>query len=312
MSNFIDDYRKRNLKVREIRNQYKMGLHPLLVNPDAPTAPGNNRYAQQKSSLYSPMKDIGGNSDKIDISSEDSKTAKESSPTHSEEKSSSKQSDSLQNEEVKTNASNKRYYFDDFEYNDSLNDWFCKPLLDDEDWISSDEESDEENKNNSAKANRGKIGVEMKEDEHKLAVDLMEDDADIREYCDSSEDEEEKGAINPEKVNWMKYIFNKFIKPDDQFYQTINRPEVIGSILNIILSESSDEAIQGDLIDLVGAERFEMIVELINKRKYIQEYWTSISHDISKEKKNQNTGHNPYQYSTGVTVTYKDAKKKGK
>eukprot|EP00345_Euplotes_harpa_P008515 CAMPEP_0168343348 /NCGR_PEP_ID=MMETSP0213-20121227/16025_1 /TAXON_ID=151035 /ORGANISM="Euplotes harpa, Strain FSP1.4" /LENGTH=62 /DNA_ID=CAMNT_0008350597 /DNA_START=22 /DNA_END=206 /DNA_ORIENTATION=+ len=41
MSNSIDEYRKRNLKVREIRNQYKMGLHPLLVNPDAPYVQGN-------------------------------------------------------------------------------------------------------------------------------------------------------------------------------------------------------------------------------------------------------------------------------
>ena len=130
---------------------------------------------------------------------------------------------------------------------------------------------------------------------------------------DSSDEEEEKGAINPEKVNWMKYIFNKYIMPDDQFYQTINRPEVIGSILNIILSDNSDEAIQGDLIDLVGAERFEMIVELISKRKYIQDYCNTISQEISKDKKKQNTGHNPYQFSTGVTVTYKDQnKKKGK
>lgn len=36
MSNIIEELRKRNMKVREIRNQYKLGLHPFLVDPDAP------------------------------------------------------------------------------------------------------------------------------------------------------------------------------------------------------------------------------------------------------------------------------------
>lgn len=128
----------------------------------------------------------------------------------------------------------------------------------------------------------------------------------------NSSDEEEKG-VNPEKVNWMKYIFRKHVKPDDQFYQTLNRPEVTSAVLELLLSNKTDEEIQGDLMDLLGSERFEMLIDLIGKRKYIQDYCDSLAKSILNDKRKQNTGHNPHQYSVGVSVSFGDSKgKKGK
>jgi superfamily II RNA helicase len=73
--------------------------------------------------------------------------------------------------------------------------------------------------------------------------------------------------------------------------------------------------ILGSVTELNGKsiDPIELCMELLSKREYIKEYCSTLSNSITRKRKNQSTGHNPYQYSVGVSVTYTDGKgKKGK
>jgi len=286
MSNILDEMRKRNMKMREIHNQYKLGIHPFLINPDAP--------------IVRPPKDSREDSDIMGYNTEDAKSLKSRSPN----KGISNESD----DDAKTEVSNRRKYFEDFKYNDVLDDCYVKPFLDDEDWISSDEESEEERKN---KSHENKSASKPSDTE--ASVGLSEFSGENFKAKDGSSSEEDIQEVNPEKVNWMKYIFSQHVSKDDQFYQTVNNPTITGAVLELILSDKSDEAIQSDMLELVGFDKIEMCSDLLEKREYIQKYCSTLSNRINREKRSQNTGHNPYQFSTGVSVTYNEGKgKKGK
>lgn len=251
MSNILEEMRKRNMKVREIRNQYKLGLHPLLRDPDGPIA--------------CPPKDARGD-ERFIIGAGDSKSLNTGSPSTSEGKSFSKLGEESKDEDSKTETSGKRTYFDDFEYHDVLEDCYCKPFLDDEDWISSDEETEEENKNDRSN-NPAPKQKSFESEEAKGLEDILYD-----QPIGDESDEEQIKAVNPEKVNWLKYIFKTHIKEDDPFFETINSPGVISTVLGLLLSDSTDEIIQGDLLDNIGYDHFDMLQDLISKRQFIRDY----------------------------------------
>ena len=288
MSNNLEDLKKRNLKVREIYNKYKLGMHPFLTNPDP--------------SIYRPSEDDSS----MDLGLKDGKSANTGSPTGSESKSFNKLST---DEDAKTETSQRKRYYDDFEYNDVLDDCFCKPFLDDEDWISSSEESEEESKRNKSERLR-----QANASEDAKGLSDFSNEKDKHGLDDSSSEGEESKEVNPEKINWFKYIFKNHVKPDDEMHETLNSPTVTQTILSILLSDKGNDQIQEELFENIGFEKIDMITELISKREYIQGYCEVLSKEINREKKNQNTGHNPYQYSTGVTVTYNNNRKgkKGK
>lgn len=104
MSNIIEELRKRNMKVREIYNKYKLGMHPFLVDPDAPK-------------IHRP-KDDRDSPERVAVGSDDFRSANTGSPNGSDSKELSKISGS-KDEETKTDLSWNGKYID---YNDVLED----------------------------------------------------------------------------------------------------------------------------------------------------------------------------------------------
>jgi hypothetical protein len=193
------------MKMREIHNQYKLGLHPFLRDPDAP--------------IVKPPKEIRSDSNNMDIRSEDTKSPGKGFSKYS----------SGGDEEAKTKASNRRKYFDDFNYKDVLDDCFVKPFLDDEDWISSEEESEEEYKNSISK----KILIRS-EDEKDLSEPFSEQSIRLNEEGSSSD--EESKTVNPEKVNWLKFIINKYFGLDSQSTENgMMLMTIVSDILELLL-----------------------------------------------------------------------------
>ena len=94
-------------------------------------------------------------------------------------------------------------------------------------------------------------------------------------------------------------------------------PDVLARILDLLRGKEKSEEIQGELLDFVGFDNFEMLENLIKHREKIKEHCCSIEEKLNKEK--VQTSYKPSNFSTGanrigVGVEFRSAKqgKKGK
>ena len=252
MSNIIEEYRKRNEQIRELRNKYNLGVHPHLKNPE-----GVKVHIKGQESESDDKNDT--------LSAEEAKTFQSHSPTSIRSKGLTKKSDDDGKSEIATTKSERGKIdnmFGEFEYKDILEGGFSD--LDDG-WISSEEEdTTEESKRltttNNDSMNQSSLTGEIKSE------------AEEGKIGEDSDSQEELKQVAPEKVNWIKYIFKKYSNGTEEENAALNSSVVIKDVLNLLLSADSDEMIQDRLLDCVGAERFDMIIELIEKRKYIVNY----------------------------------------
>lgn len=79
--------------------------------------------------------------------------------------------------------------------------------------------------------------------------------------------------LEPSKVNWFKYIIDKYLKltDDDGNKTALNTADAYVNLLNILLTSKKNEEIQGELLDLVGFHNFELLEKLIERRDIIKE-----------------------------------------
>jgi hypothetical protein len=289
MSNLLEEYRKRSDLIRDLKNKYKLGLHPLLKNAD-----GVQVHYPKGHELESENKDI---------TSEETKTYQSHSPRSDKKEGFLKRSGQDSSENAKSEIAKSDNMFGEFEYQDVFEDLYCKPFMDDEDWISSDEEdtTEESKKNASYGSSHHNSGFGTESERTKTN--------DENNAGNDSDSQEELREVAPEKVNWLKYIFKKHTLKGQEDYEILNSSAVIESVLEVLLSDSVDDMIQGKLLDLIGYERFDMLIELIEKRKFIQSYCRALSYEISKEKKGQKVGPNPTSVGIGVSVIFGDRKK---
>jgi hypothetical protein len=123
--------------------------------------------------------------------------------------------------------------------------------------------------------------------------------------------------VEPSKVNWFKYILDKYLKmTDEDGNQTaLNTADAFVNLLNIILTPKKNEEIQEDLLSLVGYHNFEFLEKLIERREIIKEQCKGILEKMQVEKqgtdyrgKNMDIISGP---SSSVTIQYA-TKKSGK
>ena len=95
--------------------------------------------------------------------------------------------------------------------------------------------------------------------------------------------------IAPYKFNWFKYLLDKHLqhKDDDGNVSALHSSDSYINLLNIVISNKSNEEIQEDLLDLVGFHNFMLLEQLMNKREEIKIYCNTLSEKL-KEEKNQN------------------------
>jgi hypothetical protein len=75
--------------------------------------------------------------------------------------------------------------------------------------------------------------------------------------------------VDPSKVNWFKYIVDKYLNEDASI---LNSTDAYANLLTIVLSQKKNEEIQDELLDLVGFDNFELLSQLMEKREFIKEY----------------------------------------
>lgn len=95
--------------------------------------------------------------------------------------------------------------------------------------------------------------------------------------------------IEPSKVNWFKYIIEKYLQvPDDGSPQLLNSTDAYANLLNIILSAKKNDDISEDLLDLVGFHNFELLQQLLEKREFIKDYCKICEETLKKERQSDN------------------------
>ena len=109
---------------------------------------------------------------------------------------------------------------------------------------------------------------------------------DKRQQEESEEEELDLSEVEPSKVNWFKYILDKYLKmTDEDGNQTaLNTADAFVSLLNIILTSKKNEEIQEDLLSLVGYHNFEFLEKLIERREIIKEQCKGILEKMQVEK----------------------------
>ena len=67
--------------------------------------------------------------------------------------------------------------------------------------------------------------------------------------------------IEPNKVNWFKYIIDRFmkLKDEDGNPSALNNADAYVNLLNILVANKKSEEIQNELLDLVGYHNFEFL-----------------------------------------------------
>ena len=66
--------------------------------------------------------------------------------------------------------------------------------------------------------------------------------------------------IEPSKVNWFKYIIDKYLQaPEDGTPNLLNSTDAYANLLSILLSPKKNEEISEELLDLVGFHNFELL-----------------------------------------------------
>ena len=61
-------------------------------------------------------------------------------------------------------------------------------------------------------------------------------------------------------------------------------PDVLARILDLLRGKEKSEEIQGELLDFVGFDNFEMLEHLIKHREKIKEHCGSIEEKLNREK----------------------------
>jgi hypothetical protein len=126
--------------------------------------------------------------------------------------------------------------------------------------------------------------------------------------------------VEPSKVNWFKYILDKYLKmTDEDGNQTaLNTADAFVNLLNIILTPKKNEEIQEDLLSLVGYHNFEFLEKLIERREIIKEQCKGILEKMQVEKqgtdyrgKNMDIISGPSSSVTFQYATKKSGKKGG-
>ena len=81
-------------------------------------------------------------------------------------------------------------------------------------------------------------------------------------------------SIEPHKINWFKYILDRYLKLEDEEGNpsALNNADAYINLLNIMLSNKKNEEIQNELLDLVGFHNFEMLEQLIIRREFIKDH----------------------------------------
>jgi hypothetical protein len=118
--------------------------------------------------------------------------------------------------------------------------------------------------------------------------------------------------IDPSKVNWFKYIVDKYLN-EEADSSILNSTDAYANLLQIVLSAKKNEEIQDELLDLVGFDNFELLSQLIDKREFIREYCGQISEKISSEKAKddayKNKNFDMPRGNVGVSVTFQKGNK---
>lgn len=95
--------------------------------------------------------------------------------------------------------------------------------------------------------------------------------------------------IEPSKVNWFKYIIDKYlVAPEDGSPNLLNSTDAYANLLTMILSQKKNEEVTEDLLDLVGFHNFELLQQLLEKREFIKEYCKVCEEHLKKEKQSDN------------------------
>jgi hypothetical protein len=143
------------------------------------------------------------------------------------------------------------------------------------------------------------------------------------DYAEASEEEDETEinleTIEPYKFNWFKYLIDKHLQHKDEEgnVSALHSADSYINLLNIVISQKSNEEIQEDLLDLVGFHNFMLLEQLMSKREAIKVYCSALSEKLKEERnlsQNQYKGKNMTSgplSSIGVQVV-KQGPKKGK
>jgi len=83
-------------------------------------------------------------------------------------------------------------------------------------------------------------------------------------------------SLDPVNVNWFKYIFDKYVKPDSM----LNSVDAVVNLLSMILNNQKDEEIQMEVIELIGFDNMEMASELFEKRVYINAHCDKLTEQM--------------------------------
>lgn len=95
--------------------------------------------------------------------------------------------------------------------------------------------------------------------------------------------------IEPSKVNWFKYIIDKYLQaPEDGTPNLLNSTDAYANLLSILLSPKKNEEISEELLDLVGFHNFELLQQLLEKREFIKDYCKICEEHLQKEKAGDN------------------------
>ena len=147
----------------------------------------------------------------------------------------------------------------------------------------------------------------------------VDEDEDNKEEEEEDDDGElDLSTVEPSKVNWFKYILDKYLVHEDSDgnLTALNTADAYVTLLNLILSNKKNEDIQEDLLNLVGYLNFGFLYQLIEKREIIKEQCKGLLEKMQTEKvgtdykgKNMDLISGP---TSSVSIQYKDASKKKK
>jgi hypothetical protein len=86
--------------------------------------------------------------------------------------------------------------------------------------------------------------------------------------------------VDPSKVNWFKYIVDKYLNDDEADSSILNSTDAYANLLQIVLNNKKNEEIQDELFELVGYSNFELLEQLMEKRDFIKEYCGQITEKL--------------------------------
>ena len=123
--------------------------------------------------------------------------------------------------------------------------------------------------------------------------------------------------IEPAKINQFKYILDKYLQKGEDEGSALNTIDGYANLLSIILSNKKADEIQEELINLVGINNFDLLMQLMDRRELIKEQIGVIEEVIKKEKQNENYKPKNFEMQrpgskVGVSVEFVKGGVKGK